>query len=302
MAPGASAKSATTAQTWWGERWIAALGRLVDAQRLSQGRWHARNGRVVRLDVTRGSVIARLEGGMAVPRTVSIRLAPLSDAEWNRVLAAMAAEARYHAQLLCGQMPDQIETVFETAGTGLFPQTKDGVSLACTCSEARRGLGPCKHAAAVCFALGERLDMDPLLLFELRGRTRAQLSAALRALRTTGTLQESPPPPVYDPARPAPVRAAGFWSCPGGEAELEAVEALVSVTGPRPSRDAEAILTFGAPPFYPEPRDFVATMVGAYRAIAQHATTRAGVDPSNGQRTAQASPGGAGNRLDGPDD
>src|SRR5206468_3876504 len=107
------ANRSDTAKTWWGRRWIEALERLVDAPRLSQGRWHARSGRVVRLDVTRGSVVARLEGGRAVPRTVSIRLAPLSDAAWDRVLGAMAAEARYSAQLLTGEMPDGIETVFE---------------------------------------------------------------------------------------------------------------------------------------------------------------------------------------------
>src|SRR6266540_5108340 len=180
----ATTNKTTTAQTWWGERWLAALARVVDPQRLSQGRWHARNGRVGRLDVARGQVLARLEGGLAMPRTVSIRLAPLSDAEWERVLAAMAAEARYSAQLLSGEMPDGIEAVFEGAGASLFPRTKEGFSLVCTCSQARRGLGPCKHAAAACYVLGERLDADPFLIFALRGRTRDQIAASLRARRT----------------------------------------------------------------------------------------------------------------------
>ena len=261
------------AKTWWGERWLAALARLVDAQRLSQGRWHARNGRVVRLDVTRGQVLARLEGGLAMPRTVSIRLAPLSDAEWERVLAAMAAEARYSAQLLSGEMPDGIEAVFDAAGTSLLPRTKEGFSLACSCSEARRGLGPCKHAAAVCFVLGERFDADPFLVFELRGRTRNQISASLRARRTIGALQEAPAPsvPVPSPDDETPRVPAGFWTCPGGTAELEGLEARVAAPGPAPAQDAEAVLALGPPPFWPDRNAFAAAMSAAYRAIGQRA-------------------------------
>jgi len=244
---------------------------LVDPQRLSQGRWHARNGRVVRLDVTRGQVLARLEGGLAMPRTVSIRLAPLSDAEWERVLAAMAAEARYSAQLLSGEMPDGIEDVFEAAGASLFPRTKEGFSLACTCSEARRGLGPCKHAAAVCYILGERFDADPFLIFELRGRTRDQISASLRARRTIGALQEAPSPSVQPPANRAPAGHGDFWTCPGGAAELERVEALMAAPGPAPARDAEAILHLGPPPFWPDRDAFTAAMTSTYRATSQYA-------------------------------
>ncbi len=263
-----TANRTSAAKTWWGQRWIAALERLVDAARLSQGRWHARSGRVVRLDVTRGGVVARLEGGRAVPRTVSVRLAPLWDAQWDRVLGAMAAQARYSAQLLAGEMPDGIEAVFDTAGARLFPHGRGEVSLICTCSEARRGLGPCKHAAAVCYALAERLDADPFLLFELRGRTREQIAAALRARRTIGALQAAPA--GRDPAAAAP--AAGFWSCPGGPTDLEAVEALVAVPGSPPAVDAEALLPLGLPPFWPDRDAFMATMAGAYRAIAEHAS------------------------------
>src|SRR5690606_23556725 len=42
---------------------------------------------------------------------------------------------------------------------------------------------PCKHVAAVHFVLGEAFDRDPFLLFELRGRTKAQVLDALRAAR-----------------------------------------------------------------------------------------------------------------------
>jgi uncharacterized Zn finger protein len=52
--------------------------------------------------------------------------------------------------------------------------------MRCTC---REWAVPCKHVAAVHYALAAELDRDPFLLFRLRGRTREELTAALRARR-----------------------------------------------------------------------------------------------------------------------
>jgi uncharacterized Zn finger protein len=176
--------------TWWGERWVAALEAVIEGRRLSQGRWHARSGRVVRLDVRPGEVAARLEGGQAVPRTVRLRLRPLSDAQWEGVLAALAAEARHGAALLAGDLPEDVEAIFSAVGASLFPRTSgtySDLSLACTCSDAR--LAPCKHIAATGYALGARLDADPFLLFTLRGQTREEVLAGLRARRAAAALE-----------------------------------------------------------------------------------------------------------------
>ncbi|HEU4618687.1 MAG TPA: SWIM zinc finger family protein, partial [Gammaproteobacteria bacterium] len=50
----------------------------------------------------------------------------------------------------------------------------------CSCPD---DANPCKHVAAVHFVLGEAFDRDPFLLFELRGRSRAQVLETLRAAR-----------------------------------------------------------------------------------------------------------------------
>jgi uncharacterized Zn finger protein len=178
--------------TWWGRRWVAALERVIEGRRLSQGRWHARSGRVVRLDVRPGEVAARLEGGQAVPRAVRLRLQPLSDTQWDHVLAGLAAEARHAAALLVGDLPEEVEAIFGAAGASLFPRpagVRSDLFLACTCSDAR--LAPCKHIAATGYALGERLDADPFLLFTLRGRTREEVLGGLRARRAAAALEAS---------------------------------------------------------------------------------------------------------------
>jgi uncharacterized Zn finger protein len=219
------ARQSGGATTWWGQRWVAALECLIEPPRRSQGRWHARAGRVVRLDVEPGKVTGHLEGGQAVPRRVRLRLPQIEDARWERVLEGLAGEARYAAALLAGEIPEDVETIFNACGASLFPRTEpiqvtsrrwgqrwstergrgsdagwgtwsgprlawlEGgeVSLTCTCSDARAQA--CKHIAATAYALGARLDADPFLLFALRGRRRDEVLGALRALRGAAALE-----------------------------------------------------------------------------------------------------------------
>ncbi|MBC7315463.1 MAG: SWIM zinc finger family protein, partial [Chloroflexi bacterium] len=76
----------------------------------------------------------------------------------------------------------------------------------------------CKHRAAVCYLVGERLDEDPFLLFLLRGRTKDQVLAALRAARAkrAGLLSEDQA--VSSEAIPSDISPEAFWRL-GPEAE-----------------------------------------------------------------------------------
>src|SRR4051794_40991583 len=79
-------------KSWWAGRWIAALEALVDSGRLTRGRSYARSGQVTRLDVGPGGVDALVQGSQAKPYKVAIHFTRLTDAEWERVIDAMAAE------------------------------------------------------------------------------------------------------------------------------------------------------------------------------------------------------------------
>src|SRR4051794_16058160 len=122
-------------KSWWAGRWIGALERLVDPGRLARGRSYARSGQVVKLDVGRGGVAALVRGSRRSPYSVSIRFAPLSDARWEKVVDAMAAEAIHAARLLGGEMPEQIEEVFAAAGASLLPAAKGDLATDCSCPD-----------------------------------------------------------------------------------------------------------------------------------------------------------------------
>lgn len=187
--------------TWWGQRWIDALTRVLagDAGRLSRGRTYARAGRAHDLTLVKGSVNAKVTGSRPSPYRVSITVAELPEAVWSRVIAAMAAKAQFTASLLAGEMPPEINEAFEGAGASLFPRDRADLRTNCSCPDDG---DPCKHIAATHYILGEALDRDPFLLFELRGRTKQQVLEALRDARARGGVEAEAGPKGGAEARP----------------------------------------------------------------------------------------------------
>jgi uncharacterized Zn finger protein len=168
--------------TWWGLQWIEALERMSSSYggRLARGKTYARAGRTHDLIVAPGLVTARVTGTRPAPYEVRIALAPLGDDTWAAAIGAMAKEARFSAELLAGRMPEAIDAAFAGAGASLFPSRVADLVTTCSCPDA---VNPCKHVAATHYVLGEALDRDPFLLFELRGRSRDEVLDALRAAR-----------------------------------------------------------------------------------------------------------------------
>lgn len=168
------------AKNWWAQRWIAALERFMDAGRLSRGRTYARKGQVLSIEETKDGIAARVQGSMRAPYKIKIRISPLTDSEWDKVVDALSEQAIFTAQLLAGEMPQDIEQAFEKAKVSLFPATRRDLQTDCSCPDPAN---PCKHIAATHYILGERFDEDPFLIFRLRGRTQEQVMQALRQRR-----------------------------------------------------------------------------------------------------------------------
>ena len=176
----ARSKRGAFASSWWAKRWIAALERLVDSGRLSRGRSYARKGQVISIDEKKDGVVAKVQGSRSRPYKVTINIAPLSDAQWDAVIDALAEQAIFTAQLLSGEMPQDIEEAFKDAGASLFPEKRGDLETDCSCPD---WANPCKHVAAAHYILGERFDEDPFLIFRLRGRTQDEVMSALRERR-----------------------------------------------------------------------------------------------------------------------
>ena len=168
------------AKNWWAQRWIAALERLVDSGRLSRGRSYARQGQVLSIEETKDGIAARVQGSQRTPYKIKIQITPLTDAQWDKVIDALSEQAIFSAQLLAGEMPQEIEQAFESAKVSLFPSHRNDLKTDCSCPDYSN---PCKHIAAAHYILGERFDEDPFLIFRLRGRTQEQVMQELRKRR-----------------------------------------------------------------------------------------------------------------------
>ena len=231
-------------KTWWADRWIKALKRLMDSRRLSRGRNYARRGQVMEINVDSGHVSARVQGSRRTPYRVNIRLQSLTDRQWAKVFDALAEQAIFAAQLLNGEMPADVEQVFDAVKVPLFPTARGDLKTDCSCPD---WANPCKHIAAVYYLMGERFDQDPFLLFELRGRSKGDVAAALRERRSQG--MEMVDEALYTPDTIGAVEAQALNTCVDRYWKLgpEAADVALSIT--TPEVDMALLKRLGVPDF-----------------------------------------------------
>jgi uncharacterized Zn finger protein len=151
----ARSRRGSFANSWWAARWIAALERLMDSGRLARGRSYARKGQVLSIEETEGGIAARVQGSRPKPYRITIQITPLTDIQWEKVIDALSEQALFTAQLLAGEMPQEIEQAFNAAGVSLFPAKRGDLKTDCSCPDYAN---PCKHVAATHYILGERFD------------------------------------------------------------------------------------------------------------------------------------------------
>ncbi len=222
-------------RTWWGRAWLEALEQRarLDPDRLPRGRDYARSGAVGDLTLAPGEARARVQGRKTEPYQVRIRVRRFTDDEWDRVLGAISAQLGHAAALLDGELPPEIADDVAAAGLDLLPGGGE-LGPRCSCPD---DADPCKHSAAACYLLTDALDTDPFALFLLRGRTRDQVLAGIRA-RRRGTASGQAPAAGAGAAGQA--RAEGpSWA--GRAPADEGVDARAAFAAPTPSAPIPAV-------------------------------------------------------------
>jgi uncharacterized Zn finger protein len=251
----ARSKRGAFVKNWWAGRWLEAMEQVMDRGRLQRGRRYARQGQVLALEEGRGQITARVQGSRRTPYRITIELQPLSDADWEKVVAALAERPLFAAQLLAGEMPLEIEEAFTAANVSLFPGRQE-LEQDCNCPD---WVAVCKHLAAVHYILAERFDADPFLLFRLRGKTQEEILASLG----TGATPDSFPAPEYAPAPPLAESLATFWM---SGPELAQFRAHITL----PETPYPILERLGDPDFLPEARRW---LTQAYDAVAETAVS-----------------------------
>jgi uncharacterized Zn finger protein len=184
--PPASSTETTSSETvgareWWAQRWVDVLESFGWRRRLERARNYVREGRVLSLEFQGAKVIATVQGTAPEPYDVDLALDPFSEEQWHYAIEQMSGRAIFAAKLLAGEMPRNIEEAFIASGLSLFPFSKFDIHSHCSCPDP---VNPCKHIGAVYYLLGDYFGQDPFILFQLRGKTKQEIMATLRQLRT----------------------------------------------------------------------------------------------------------------------
>ena len=151
------------ARTFWGIKWCSNLEAYSDfANRLPRGRSCVRHGAVLDLKVGAGTVDALVSGSSVYK--VKIGIKPLPERDWQAILKECAGKVATLVELLQGRLSGTVMEIVTRPGAGLFPTPKQ-IDFRCSCPD---GAAMCKHVAAALYAVGNRLDSQPELLFRLR--------------------------------------------------------------------------------------------------------------------------------------
>jgi uncharacterized Zn finger protein len=206
------------ATTFWGKAWCRNLEAYSDYDtRLPRGRSYVRNGCVLDLKISPGTVKA-LVSGTSIYK-VNITVAPVKAAEWKALKCECAGQVGSLIDLLQGKLSEAVMKIITSPQSGLFPKPSQ-IEFDCSCPD---WAGMCKHIAATLYGVGARLDHNPELLFRLRGVDHGELIAEATESVTAGspspnagTLATTDIAEVFgieieaapETSKPAPTRAA----------------------------------------------------------------------------------------------
>jgi uncharacterized Zn finger protein len=161
------------ATTFWGKAWCENLEGYSDyANRLPRARTYVRNGSVVDLQITPGTIQALVSGSALYK--VSLKVAPVAKAHWKSICNDCGGAIDSLVELLQGRLSKGVMERICRQKQGLFPSPSE-IQLSCSCPD---WADMCKHVAAVLYGIGARFDHQPELLFRLRGVDELELLAS----------------------------------------------------------------------------------------------------------------------------
>ncbi len=151
--------------------------------RLQRGRAYRTDNRVLTFDIVANKVTATIRGNInpyfgvtEEPRyKISLSFNLISASQWQKIITKLCNNPGWLAKLMLNEMPSNIEDAFET--TPFLPKTYTDITSSCDCPD---NATPCKHIAGVYYRIAASLDSNPMLLFQFRGLTTAQLHSALK--------------------------------------------------------------------------------------------------------------------------
>ena len=241
---------------WWSKRWGSVFDDMPKDSRWRRGRVYARTGRVERISIHTGMVIASVKGHQAQPYQVTIKWTTFTAMNGEHIIDMLLERPVLIAKLLAGDMPHELEEILSAIHLSWFPKSAKDLQSNCSCPDSAN---PCKHIAAVYFALEQSFHKDPLLLLTLRGLSKPEI---LSRLHRHWMKSDEPSVEAWEEST--------FWSA---ASDLQVIPIHLSQTDGSP----RTLPMVWGPPHFMEGLNQKGTreMVSLFADILQHASQRA---------------------------
>jgi uncharacterized Zn finger protein len=165
----------------WSQRLLDSLNAIGFGPTRRPGRRNQHAGQVLSFSLSKSMVIGLLHGTGDEAYRARIAVRAFSGRDWGRIERELSRQTRYAAKLLSGDLPMDIEDVFDALDLPLFPRTTRDIAMDCSCPDWQV---PCNHLSIMCHLLAEMFDADPFQILVWRGRDRVDLLERLVSLRT----------------------------------------------------------------------------------------------------------------------
>lgn len=270
-------------------RWLDLTFATVKPAIRDEAIEYARLGQAKRLELGPGRVVAPVQGRMPGAYTTRVDFETLSTKQWETVVDAMGAQAKFAATLIAGHLTEDLIMLFESLDSPLIP---GAIQPSCTCAERRVAYeaanpdavvsgssapaqiedqgGWCKHSACLALLVADRLASEPLAILQLRGMAASEVMDRLHEIRASQT-KPGPPTPVYTPV----VKGASdvtypkleaclgdFWSSSSDPRELDFPVVAPEVSHPLLRR-------LGSSPFEDGKFPLVGILASCYDSISE---------------------------------
>jgi uncharacterized Zn finger protein len=170
-------------KTWWGQEFVQALAAYIDPGRLQRGKAYRTDNRVLNFDINNSEIKATIRGNInpyfgvtKEPRyKVVLNFDQIQPLQWQAIIKKISGNALWLSKLMLNEIPSGIEEAFDN--DSLLPSSYDNVKASCSCPDYSN---PCKHIAGVYYRIASLLDLNPMLLFQLRGLSPEKLHQELK--------------------------------------------------------------------------------------------------------------------------
>ena len=136
--------------------------------RLERGRTYIRQNTVKNLSISSNCAESLVQGHSKEPYKVIINIKTIDKNKYDNILNTCENSVDNLESLMTGSFPKEYRQFFTDEEYGLFPKSNE-IDYNCTCLDYLTNMHMCKHIAATMYAIGNKLDKDPLIFFKLRG-------------------------------------------------------------------------------------------------------------------------------------